>query len=64
MSPVVMIVTLPVWDNAEMPTELLGPAVMLPAKEIETSPWVCALMPMEAAPDTDTLPDELIVIGP
>ena len=37
---------------------------MLPADMIVTSPLVWALMPMESAPNTDTLPNELMVIGP
>jgi hypothetical protein len=63
MSPVATIVTLPAWDRAEIACELSGPDVMLPAEVIVTSPVVCALMPMELAPSTDTLPNELIVIG-
>ena len=47
-----------------MALELLGPDVMLPADMIETSPLVWALMPMELAPNTDTLPNELMEIGP
>ena len=47
-----------------MATELSGPDVMLPEEMMVTSPWVCALMPIEAVPDTDKLPNELIVIGP
>ena len=65
MSPVVMIAdSCRTGTEAKMATELSGPAVMLPEEVIVTSPWVCALMPMEAAPDTDTLPNELMVIGP
>jgi hypothetical protein len=64
MSPVLIIVTLPAWDSAKMATELSGPDVMLPAEVMVTSPWVCALMPTEAVPNTDTLPNELIVMGP
>ena len=51
-------------DRAKMPTELSGPAAMLPVEVIWTSPWVCTLMPIEAVPDTAMLPIELMVIGP
>ena len=64
MSPVDVIRTEPDCDRAKMATELSGPLAIFPVEVILTSPWVCALMPMDAAPDTAIFPDEVMSTGP